>query len=142
MVVYWSLQNVFHSFEFKRQCIYRCTYLLNGTFTFGWSFYSNCSMISICVFSGDNVSLSISFKISWCYAMFCQVFIVIFTISQRLMTPMFVGSLFRLSVGSNTTTYWTDFRHLLQAKNNKHWLFTVRLVRKYHINTLTTKPYY
>ena len=35
-----------------------------------------------------------------------------------------------------------DFRHLLQAKNNKHWLFTVRLVRKYHINTLTTKPYY
>ena len=54
IVVYWPLQNVFHSFEFKRQCIYdSCNYLLNGTFTFGLSCFLNQNMISIEVFYGD-----------------------------------------------------------------------------------------
>jgi hypothetical protein len=54
IVVYWPLQNVFHSFEFKRQCIYdSCNYLLNGTFTFGLSCFLNQNMISIEVFHGD-----------------------------------------------------------------------------------------
>ena len=50
------LQNAFHSFEFKRQCVYdACNYLLNGTFPFGLSCFSNQSMISIGVFSGDRI---------------------------------------------------------------------------------------
>jgi hypothetical protein len=42
--------------EFKRQCVYNaCNCLLNGTFPFRLSCYSNQSMISIGVFSGDHV---------------------------------------------------------------------------------------
>jgi len=54
--VYWPLQNAFHSFGFKRQCVYdACIYLLNGTFPFWLSCFSNQSMISIGVFSGDRI---------------------------------------------------------------------------------------
>jgi len=56
IVVYWPLQNAFHSFEFKRQCVYdTCNYLLNGTFPFVFSCFLNQSIISIGVFSGDRV---------------------------------------------------------------------------------------
>ena len=56
IVVYLPLQNVFHSFEFKRQCVNdACNYLLNGKFPFGLSCFSNKSMISIGVFPGDCV---------------------------------------------------------------------------------------
>ena len=54
IVVYWPLQNAFHSFGFERQYVYdACNYLLNGTFPFGLSCFPNQSMISIGVFSGD-----------------------------------------------------------------------------------------
>ena len=53
-----ALQKVFHSFEFKRQCVYdACNYLLNGTFPFGLSCLLNKSIISIVVFSGDHVKV-------------------------------------------------------------------------------------
>ena len=55
-MVYWPLQNAFHSFGFKRQYVYdACNYLLNGTFPFGLSCFPNQSMISIGVFSGDRI---------------------------------------------------------------------------------------
>ena len=64
IVVYLPLQNVFHSFEFKRQCVNdACNYLLNGKFPFGLSCFSNQSMISIGVFPGDCVKDTRSEKI-------------------------------------------------------------------------------
>ena len=52
----YDLCSFFWTNEFKRQCVYNaCNCLLNGTFLLRLSCYSNQSMISIGVFSGDHV---------------------------------------------------------------------------------------